>query len=96
MSKETPSSKDIIEALWHKLYTTGFCFEYYVLQDYCREKGFIFHPEDVVSDNYVEEEKRQLFIWLEEHLSTKSDEDVIGFFREYMNANTDDIIKTLL
>lgn len=86
-SNAIPPAQEIVEALWHKLYTTGFSFDYYKLQDYCHENGFIFHPEDAISDNYTEEEQRQLFNWLEEHLSTKSNEEVVDFFKEYLNAS---------
>lgn len=81
------TSKDIVEALWHKLYTTGYTFEYYMLQDYCRENGFVYHPEEAMTDNHTEEEQRQLFNWLEDHLSSKGDEYTINFFRDYMNAD---------
>ena len=77
---------EIVETLWQRLYTTGCKYDYTALQNYCREHGFVFLPEHAMSDNYSEEEQRQLYAWLEEHLEQKSEEDVIDFFCEYMNA----------
>jgi predicted house-cleaning noncanonical NTP pyrophosphatase (MazG superfamily) len=56
------------------------------LRNYCIDNGFVYHPEAAMSDDYTSEEQRQLLNWLEEHLEQKSEEEVIDFFREYMNA----------
>ena len=77
---------EIVETLWQRLYTTGCKYDYTALQNYCREHGFVFHPEHAMSDIYSEEEQRQLYAWLEEHLSQLGDEATIDFFRDYMNV----------
>lgn len=77
---------EIVESLWQKLYTTGYKIDYQNLRNYCFDNGFVYHPEDAMTDDYTSEEQRQLLNWLEEHLEQKSEEDVIDFFCEYMNA----------
>jgi len=77
---------EIVESLWQKLYTTGFKVDYQNLRNYCFDNGFTYHPEDAMTGDYTSEEQHQLFNWLEEHLEQKSEEEVIDFFREYMNA----------
>ena len=77
---------EIVESLWQKLYTTGCKVDYQNLRNYCIDNGFVYHPEAAMTDDYTSEEQRQLLNWLEEHLEQKSEEDVIDFFCEYMNA----------
>jgi hypothetical protein len=77
---------EIVESLWQKLYTTGFKVDYQNLRKYCIDNGFTYHQEDAMTEDYTSEEQRQLLNWLEEHLEQKSEEDVIDFFCEYMNA----------
>jgi hypothetical protein len=77
---------EIVETLWQKLYTIGYKCNYTAVQNYCYDHGFVYHPEHAISDNYVEEERRQLFDWLEKHLDELGDEVTIEFFRDYMNA----------
>lgn len=77
---------EIVESLWYKLYTGGCKVDYQNLQNYCFDNGFTYHPEDVMTDDYISEEQRQLFNWLEEHLEQRSEEEEVDFFREYMNA----------
>lgn len=78
---------EIVESLWQKLYTTGYKVDCQNLRNYCLDNGFAYHPEHAILDNYVEEEQRQLFYWLEDYLSSKGDEYTINFFRFYMNAD---------
>lgn len=73
---------EIVESLWQKLYTTGFKVDYQNLWNYCHDNGFVY----AMTGDYTSEEQHQLFNWLEEHLEQKSEEDVIDFFCEYMNA----------
>lgn len=77
---------ETVESLWQKLYTTDHKVDYQNLWNYCIDNGFVYHPEDAMTEDYTSEEQRQLFNWLEEHLDQKSEEDVIDFFCEYMNA----------
>lgn len=80
------SMTEIVETLWHRLYTTGYKCDYIALQNYCYNNGFAYHPEDAMSDNYVEDEQRQLFNWLEMHLDKLGEDATIKFFKNYMNA----------
>ena len=77
---------ETVESLWQKLYTTDHKVDYQNLRNYCFDNGFTYHSEDAMTDDYTSEEQRQLLNWLEEHLEQKSEEEVIDFFREYMNA----------
>ena len=78
---------EIVETLWQKLYTTGCKVDFQNLRNYCLDNGFAYHPEDAMTSDYTSEEQHQLLNWLEEHLEQKSEEEVIAFFREYMNAD---------
>lgn len=78
---------EIVESLWHKFYTTGYKVDYQNLLNYCLDNGFVYHPEEAITDNHTEEEQRQLVNWLEAHLSSKGDEYTINLFRDYMNAD---------
>lgn len=77
---------EIVETLWQRLYTTGCKCDYTALQNYCRDNGFVYHPELAMTDNYPEKEQRQMFAWLEKYLSVLGDDATIEFFRIYMNA----------
>jgi hypothetical protein len=77
---------EVVESLWQKLYTNGCKVDYQNLWNYCRDNGFTYHLEAAMTEDYISEEQRQLLNWLEEHLDQKSEEEVIDFFREYMNA----------
>lgn len=77
---------EVVESLWQKLYTNGCNVDYQNLRNYCFDNGFVYHPEDAMTGDYTSKEQHQLFNWLEEHLEQKSEEDVIDFFREYLNA----------
>ena len=77
---------ETVESLWQKLYTTDHKVDYQNLWNYCIDNGFVYHQEAAMIDAYTSEEQRQLFNWLEEHLDQKSEEDVIDFSCEYMNA----------
>ena len=77
---------EVVESLWQKLYTNGCKVDYQNLRNYCIDNGFVYHQEAAMIDAYTSEEQRQLLNWLEEHLEQKSEEDVIDFFCEYMNA----------
>ena len=77
---------EIVETLWQRLYTAGCKCDYTALQNYCRDNGFVYHPELATTNNYPEEERRQLFAWLEEYLANLGDDATIEFFCIYMNA----------
>ena len=77
---------EIVESLWYKLYTGGCKVDYQNLRNSCHDNGFTYHPEAAMTEDYTSEEQRQLLNWLEEHLEQKSEEEVIDFFCEYMNA----------
>ena len=77
---------ETVESLWQKLYTTDHKVDYQNLRNYCIDNGFVYHQEAAMTDDYTSEEQRQLLNWLEEHLDQKSEEEVIDFFREYLNA----------